>query len=450
MADPTYKASGTPAQVINGSAGITPALPAGFAADDLAYAIVGRRSTSLTIPSDPSGWTLVAGPITGTAERLYLYRRRLQAGDTDPTFTWSGTTGDQYAWIHTVQDGAVTVTPEEVVGSGQNGTTNNPSLTGITTLTPGSLVCVAIFYGDDNNSAFALTSTDPAAFVEQYDESTTGADATLCFAHAIRATAGATGSVAVAGLTVTAGDGWTAVVWDVIPEPAGGGGGIDGTSTAALTFGGSATATLEIAGVSTKALTVGGSVTATLDMVATSSKALTVGGTTTGTVDLQATSSRTLAIGNGSTTGELLIQGTSTKALAVGGTVTASVGDSLSAESTKALTIGGSVTATLDLIATATGSLTIAGSATAVLELGAQSTKALTVSGSALAELLVQAVSTAGLTIGGSTTAQQGAISDRFIGGPTAQMPRWVAPVASGPTITGDTRRGSTIRGGTH
>jgi hypothetical protein len=221
MAAPTRQAVGTINAIINGTAAITPVLPA-FAADDVAIALVTRRTTTLTISSVTAGWTAIAGPVSSVAERTYIYGRRLAGGDGNPTFTWSGTGGDQYAQIITARGCNTSATPWEVVGAGQVGTGNNPSLTGITTLSNETLVMICLAYFDDNNTAFDFTATSPATFTEDYAESTIGADGSLCFGTGAQATAGATGTIATTGLTVTAGDGWSAVVLGLIPPAAGG------------------------------------------------------------------------------------------------------------------------------------------------------------------------------------------------------------------------------------
>lgn len=216
MAAPAFRAVSAILEIQNGTADGTLTLPT-HQTDDILLMHVWRRSLTNTLTT-PSGWTLIAGPWDGIAERHYVFGKRAASGsETNPFLDWSTTTGDWYALCASYSDAITTETAWEVVGSTQQGTGSNPSLTGITTLTDESLVVVLIGYGDNNNTAFTLTSTDPSAYTEHYVESAIGADGAICISEGARSTAGATGNVGVSGLTVTAGDGWGALVLALKP-----------------------------------------------------------------------------------------------------------------------------------------------------------------------------------------------------------------------------------------
>lgn len=213
MSAPAFRAVSTILAIQNGTADGTLTLPT-HQTNDILIMHTWRRSLTNTVLT-PSGWTLIAGPWNSTAERHYVFGRRAASGsETNPLLDWSATSGDLYALCVSYSGAVTTGTAWEVVGATQTGTSNNPSLTGITTLTADALVVVCFGYGDNNNAAngYALTATDPAAFAEHFVLSAVGADGTIGFSEAARATAGATGNIAVAGQTTTAGDGWGALV----------------------------------------------------------------------------------------------------------------------------------------------------------------------------------------------------------------------------------------------
>lgn len=63
---------------------VTPSLPVGWEAGDVALLLAGTNDSN-TFPT-PTGWTVLGGRVSANGSTR-LYYRRLQAGDTDPTFT---------------------------------------------------------------------------------------------------------------------------------------------------------------------------------------------------------------------------------------------------------------------------------------------------------------------------------------------------------------------------
>lgn len=87
-------------------------LPTGWLADDVAYAVLQHFHTSTVTVSPPAGWTEVVA-VQPDADRngVFVFRRVLQGGDGNPTWTVDNQTA---GWSHQifVVRGADTVTPE--------------------------------------------------------------------------------------------------------------------------------------------------------------------------------------------------------------------------------------------------------------------------------------------------------------------------------------------------
>lgn len=79
----TWVGAGAVALDASGGAGTTPALPSGFAADDILIAVVTDSSSSA--PAAPSGWTRKA------ATALGVYWKRATGSDSAPVFSGGGT-----------------------------------------------------------------------------------------------------------------------------------------------------------------------------------------------------------------------------------------------------------------------------------------------------------------------------------------------------------------------
>lgn len=145
-----------------------------------------------------TGWTQIATWDRSTTSRYWLYGLRAASGATsNPTFDKSGATGDTYAVAIGYRGCITTGTAWEVIGTAATGTADPATITGITSTSANSLIVVAVGGEDNNNGAITATGTDPAAYVEHYDESTTGADGAVTFSEALRTAAGATGNVSV-------------------------------------------------------------------------------------------------------------------------------------------------------------------------------------------------------------------------------------------------------------
>jgi len=218
LAQPTYVTKATMQAAVSGDVTVT--LPA-HQTNDILLLLVNIRSNTETI--SVSGWTAFTGtPFTrSTVERYWLYWLRAASGsETNPLVDTDGTTANIYAQVYVFRSAITTGDPWEVVGAAATGTADPASCTGITTLPANSLVVVPLGYPDNNNASITTTGTDPAAYAELYDESTTGDDGSLTMSHAARTNAGATGTVSVDFSTaVTAGDGWGCMVLALEPEP---------------------------------------------------------------------------------------------------------------------------------------------------------------------------------------------------------------------------------------
>lgn len=97
----------------------TTQFPLGWAADDVAYAHVSQMGSNSAITT-PSGWTLLLRLQRTTTHVMHLYRRKLQAGDTVPSFV-AGSAGDMAVVISAYRNVNLT-TPEDVTVVGTSGT----------------------------------------------------------------------------------------------------------------------------------------------------------------------------------------------------------------------------------------------------------------------------------------------------------------------------------------
>lgn len=176
-------------------ADVTVTLPSHLAGDILILSgFVRDTDDTLTL----TGWTQIATWDRSTTSRHWVYGLRASSGSTtNPTFDKSGATGDTYAVAIAYRGCISSDTAWEVVGSGQTGTADPASLTGITSLTPNALIVVILNGEDNNNAAVTVTGTDPSAYTEHYDESATGADGMISISEGTRAAAGATGTISV-------------------------------------------------------------------------------------------------------------------------------------------------------------------------------------------------------------------------------------------------------------
>ncbi len=181
----------------SGAGPITPALPAGFTADDVLF-LHAYSFTAGTI-STPTGWVaLTSGNTTGGGTGA-LFRRVAQAGDTNPSFTGAG--GGLYG-VTSAYRGAATPTPEDVTSpaatSGSGTTVTAPSVTTVTD----AAMAVWFHVQGDNNALDTPTNAATLAYGGSSYSTITGGDACLGSAYKTVPTAGASGTCA---LTATGG-----------------------------------------------------------------------------------------------------------------------------------------------------------------------------------------------------------------------------------------------------
>jgi len=144
---------------------LTPALPSGWAANDVCYAFTDLSGTAAC--ETPTGWTLVAGPTSNQFTTSAVFRRVLVAGDAAPTWTDPDTTGsEQFDVGYVIVRNADTTTPEDVapvVGTTYGGP---PTMT-VSTLTPATLGAMVLYYvGGYLSSGTIDTATSQVAYTE--------------------------------------------------------------------------------------------------------------------------------------------------------------------------------------------------------------------------------------------------------------------------------------------
>jgi hypothetical protein len=202
------------------SGDLTLAEPAGIAAGDLMVACIAYRSNAaFTVPGD---WNLVAtqqssgdtDATNGIASGLMMWCVR---GGSAPTLTFTRTAGDMATGRIIAYAGGHASTPFDTGTANTLGAASATVTTGtLTTAEAGELIVAMVSYGD-NLAVSAFDATDPGTasgaidttttptdgtWIERADDGTnTGADGGLGIADAVRATAGATGTIQA---TVTA------------------------------------------------------------------------------------------------------------------------------------------------------------------------------------------------------------------------------------------------------
>lgn len=191
------------------AAGITPAFPGGYTAvaDDVGVTV--HECDSVDTLTPPAGWGLIISQslTSGTTSKLSAIWRRLQAGDTAPSYIDAGnhqigrmiilrgcvTTGDPW-------DG-VPVTATELVAD------NSVSCPALTTTVDGCLILAAFSTGQDVASTAGATgwaNANLTGVTERMDDWTAlGTGGGFSMATGTKATAGSTGAT-TATLSLTA------------------------------------------------------------------------------------------------------------------------------------------------------------------------------------------------------------------------------------------------------
>jgi hypothetical protein len=130
--------------------------------------------------------------MAGTVFWKRITNASLEAG---ATVSLSGMTGSTCANL-SVRRGCVTSgSPVDGTPVSESNASGNNTQAGITTLTDGAVVQLAIFYSDNTNATSGYTATSPATLTERNEiTSSGGQDSGLAVAADIKATAGATGA----------------------------------------------------------------------------------------------------------------------------------------------------------------------------------------------------------------------------------------------------------------
>jgi len=138
----TYVGAGTVARAASGN--ITPALPTGWAANDIFVCVVSSRDNKPATMPSPQWTALESGVSNGTSMQFSVFYRRAVAGDTAPLVTHTGTGNLNITAVIVAYRGCVTSgNPVEIMGPTQSTSGTRltfVSSTGITTLTNGDML----------------------------------------------------------------------------------------------------------------------------------------------------------------------------------------------------------------------------------------------------------------------------------------------------------------------
>ena len=189
---------GSGAQRARSSAGtITPALPGGTAAGDLAVLIVVGRPTNTTEPAAPAGWTLrtsVLQQVSSTDLKVMTFYRVLAGADANPVVTlpaaWVGSSAGMSGQI-AVWRGANTSTPFDVADT--TGVANPDDLfvaPAITTVTANARVVSVVGTSDNNNLGLNAAASFTAQMSGTGYDTAIGGDHAMGVADKVQAAAG--------------------------------------------------------------------------------------------------------------------------------------------------------------------------------------------------------------------------------------------------------------------
>lgn len=218
----TLSLVGTPTAFVAAATSVASAFPGGYTvvADDLACLIVwSKHRTETTVPAIPSGWTQVGTGLGGVTAagvdagkiRITIFRRDLIVGDTAPTVSQAGGTGNFVAAaIYVLRKSAAGtyVTVLDVLSEATSGTTWLESTTGTPDWTTDDLLILPSGATTDSVTGFSVGSVTGTGLTvstptENIDAGTTqGDDARLTCANAA-VTAGPATAVGTRALTIS-------------------------------------------------------------------------------------------------------------------------------------------------------------------------------------------------------------------------------------------------------
>ncbi len=177
----------------------TPAIPTGTQAGDVMVAVL-AGSSSRTIASAPSGWSLIsASDGGGHAEaRMYFYVKTAVSSEPAPTWTWSASHWS-IATILTYRDVTPATAANVSATLGAPGTTH--AVPGVTTTAADATIIWAGYWHNNGQTSAAFDGT----YTERHKNTVTGAG--LLVGEEVRATPGATGDRT---FTIAPGTAWLA------------------------------------------------------------------------------------------------------------------------------------------------------------------------------------------------------------------------------------------------
>jgi hypothetical protein len=178
----------------------TIAEPTGVQNGDLELLVAWTDSSTMSVSSaGGSAWTLVSGSPWGTTEKLYVWYRIRQSGDSGPVLSVAATTvfASSSATAIVAWSGVDTTSPIDAVGTASTGSGTAISNGGVTTVAPNAMA-VHLFGIGDNGTASGWTFNGSTTNVnERLDVPTAqGNDSQLGAADLPVVGAGATGTAA--------------------------------------------------------------------------------------------------------------------------------------------------------------------------------------------------------------------------------------------------------------
>jgi hypothetical protein len=195
---PSFVAAGTESFTAINAGVLTPTLPTGWQAGDI-HVLLAVRSDN-TAMTNLTGWTQVAG-LSGdntTAQRVEVWWRRAQSGDTDPTITFGASTIVRGARVFGVRGCVASGDPIHTSSRADNATpSNDVAIPDITPSIDGTYVLALYAFNDD---PFGVTSQPPAPWATVlHVRSSSGTDMAFGCTHR----AGPASGVGAGALTLT-------------------------------------------------------------------------------------------------------------------------------------------------------------------------------------------------------------------------------------------------------
>lgn len=203
--EPVFVAAGTQG---NGTAGVSPGLPAGIVTGDLLLLHIEGEGEDVNADGAPAGWTLVGTVASATSSetdrtRHTVYWTAYDSGS--PPSTSVPDAGDHTLAVITAWRNVDTSNPFVAVQTSSSGTNaTSHTATGVTNTVNRAMIVASVSHGDDAATAGqpcinadAFTATSPSTLADAARVGTSsGSDGTIGVAYGIQATAAATGSIA--------------------------------------------------------------------------------------------------------------------------------------------------------------------------------------------------------------------------------------------------------------